>query len=69
MKEAQRKVLLRTSDGDEVCHVYIPPFTGKGPDVIIWGVRVFSWYEVGEYREAFAYSVPPGMDDLNETTT
>jgi hypothetical protein len=49
---------LKTAAGEYVATIWIPPF--KPPaGVVIWGQRIFTRYEAGEYREAFAYRCPP----------
>jgi hypothetical protein len=55
-----QKVTLYTKDGSLVSEVEIPPFLeGKGPEVIIWGNRVFTgqWSNL-KYFEVFSYTVP-----------
>jgi len=37
----------------------VPPFHPPA-GVIVWGERIFTRYQAGEYREAFAYHCPPG---------
>ena len=60
-------IRLAARDGGHVCDVIIPPFQ-KLPEVLVWGERFFTFHTklddpeelcVAEYREAFAYCVPP----------
>jgi hypothetical protein len=62
------RIRLVTSDGREVEDVFIPPFR-KLPEVLVWGARMFSFHRdlkddadpcSAEYREVFAYWIPPG---------
>jgi hypothetical protein len=56
------KVKLCISSGEHVTDVMIPPFQSM-PDIIVWGERFFKMHQVtpdyAEYREGFAYWVPP----------
>jgi hypothetical protein len=54
------KITLYTKDNREVAEVEIPPFLqGKGPEVIIWGNRVFVGTPSAlKYWEVFSYTVP-----------
>ncbi len=55
-----QKVTLYTKNTELVAEVDIPPFLeGKGPEVIIWGNRVFigKWSDL-KYFEVFSYTVP-----------
>jgi hypothetical protein len=64
------RVRLAVRDGGHVTDVIIPPFRSL-PEVIVWGERFFSLHRTlaipeescaAEYREVFAYWVPPGQE-------
>lgn len=62
-----RKIELRTGDGHHVAFVEILPFPGKGPEVVLWGSRVF--VPRGESGKAFyevfavvSLTPSPGVD-------
>ncbi len=55
-------VKLYTRNGGFVTEATIPPFI-EAPDVVLWGNRVFTYYEAvpdGWYRynEVFCYAIP-----------
>jgi hypothetical protein len=61
-------IRLAIRDGGFVGNVFIPPFV-KLPEVLVWGARMFAFHAdlkvdgepcVAEYREIFAYFIPPG---------
>jgi hypothetical protein len=67
-------VRLAVHDGGHVADVSIPPFQ-KMPEVIVWGQRFFAFHAMltepedscaAEYREVFAYFVPPDIDNPDE---
>lgn len=62
------RIRLTVRDGAYVADVSIPPFKSM-PEVIVWGQRFFGLHQMldepedpcaAEYREVFAYFVPPG---------
>ncbi len=61
------KIRLAVRDGGHVTDVEIPPFQ-TFPEVVVWGQRFFSFHSelsgdgepcAAEYREVFAYWIPP----------
>jgi hypothetical protein len=63
------QIRLAIRDGGHVADVIIPPFVSL-PEVVVWGERFFLFHHeikndgdpcAAEYRECFAYWVPPAM--------
>ncbi len=61
------QIRLAIRDGGHVADVLIPTFKSL-PDVVVWGERFFVFHHdlkadgencVAEYREVFAYWIPP----------
>jgi hypothetical protein len=70
------KIRLAIREGGHVADVEIPPFQSL-PEVIVWGQRFFSFYSelsgdvepcTAEYREVFAYWVPPAISGQEPVT-
>lgn len=62
-----RKIRLAVREGGHVADVWVPPFVSM-PEVVLWGQRIFTLHGElkadgeacsHEYREVFAYWVPP----------
>jgi hypothetical protein len=67
-------IRLAIRGGGYVADVSIPPFQ-RLPDIIVWGSRHFTFHAMlpepedhcaAEYREGFAYFVPPDFATENE---
>lgn len=56
-------VELYTRDGGLVVRAQLPPFNTM-PDVLFWGERIFRHEQDGRYKEAFAYAILPGQEEL-----
>lgn len=61
------RIRLSIADGRYVADVSMPPFQ-KLPAVVVWGQRFFIFHQMldapedpcaAEYREVFAYCIPP----------
>jgi hypothetical protein len=63
--EVMRPVTLYTASGETVTDVYLPDVSPR-PQVILWGVWCFVWYDMstplhprhGQYREASIVYLP-----------
>ena len=66
------RAVLQTRSGDYVATHVMPTWTdGNQPEVVLWGSRVFSFYDRTEggtcvYRESFGYWLTP-MTEVCET--